>query len=83
MKLDPDQLESEVLEPLRRYCERNRGAVAELLREMNLVLKRPIWRPTLESWLSRDPKRSRSPRFGTAILLVRVARKVTGLKLRI
>ena len=83
MKLDPDALEAEVLEPLRRYCERNRGAVAELLRELNLASAHPVWRATLESWLFRDPQRHKSPRFGAGLLLVRVARKVTGLKLKI
>ncbi len=79
MNFAPDELESEVLEPLRRYCERNRGAFAELLRELNRVSARPVWRATVEGWLSQQ----RSPRFGAGLLLVRVARKVTGLKLRI
>ena len=81
MKLDPDTLEAEALEPLRRYCERNRGTMAELIRELNMAALRPVWRGTVEGWLSRDKKRS--PRFGAGLLLVRVARKVTGLKLKI
>jgi hypothetical protein len=60
------------LDPLAKYCENKRGAIAELTRRVNAMNGRPVARQHLEQWLK--PKRSDrvQPRFGMGLILVEV-----------
>jgi hypothetical protein len=76
MKDKSKEISDGQLDELSKFCQKNRGAIAELTRRVNDANGRPVNYQHLSKWLA--PKRSDrvQPRFGMGLILVEVGNKL-------